>query len=34
MEQNDVLDNDEIADGYRLACQAKPSSESIVITYD
>lgn len=34
MEQNDVLDNDEIADGYRLACQAKPSSDSIVITYD
>ena len=34
MERNDVLDSDELADGYRLACQAKPSSESIVITYD
>jgi len=34
MEHNDVLDSDEIADGYRLACQAKPSSEAIVITYD
>jgi 3-ketosteroid 9alpha-monooxygenase subunit B len=34
MEQNDVLDSDELADGYRLACQAKPLSESIVITYD
>ena len=34
MEHNDVLDSDELADGYRLACQAKPSSASIVITYD
>lgn len=34
MEQNDVLDLDELADGYRLACQAKPSSASIVITYE
>lgn len=34
MEQNDVLDSDELADGYRLACQAKPSSELITITYD
>ncbi|WP_422747086.1 2Fe-2S iron-sulfur cluster-binding protein [Mycobacterium sp. WMMD1722] len=33
MEQNDVLDPEELADGYRLACQAKPSSKSIVITY-
>ena len=34
MDENDVLDDDELADGYRLACQAKPSSASIVITYD
>lgn len=34
MGHNDVLDAGEVADGYRLACQAKPSSESIVITYD
>ena len=34
MDHNDVLDADELADGYRLACQTKPGSESIVITYD
>ncbi|SDC06721.1 3-ketosteroid 9alpha-monooxygenase subunit B [Mycolicibacterium neoaurum] len=34
MERNDVLDPDELADGYRLACQAKPASASVTITYD
>jgi 3-ketosteroid 9alpha-monooxygenase subunit B len=33
MGHNDILDSDEIADGYRLACQAVPVSESITIDY-
>ncbi|BBZ36921.1 ferredoxin--NADP reductase [Mycolicibacterium confluentis] len=33
MECNDVLDSYELAEGYRLACQAKPASKSITITY-
>ena len=32
--RNDVLDSDELADGYRLACQSTPKSESITIDYD
>ena len=34
MARNDVLDSTDLADGYRLACQATPKSESITITYD
>lgn len=34
MTRNDVLDANELGDGYRLACQATPTSDSIVITYD
>lgn len=34
MARNDVLDDDELADGYRLACQAKPTSSAVIITYD
>ena len=34
MEHNDVLDADELAEGYRLACQTKPVSELVTVTYD
>ena len=34
MAHNDVLNSVDLADGYRLACQSKPQSESIAITYD
>lgn len=34
MRNNDVLEDDEIADGYILTCQAVPDSESITVVYE
>jgi 3-ketosteroid 9alpha-monooxygenase subunit B len=34
MAENNVLDEDETAQGYRLACQASPVTDSIRITYE
>lgn len=34
MIENDVLDPDDLADGYILACQALPQSDTVRITYD
>jgi 3-ketosteroid 9alpha-monooxygenase subunit B len=33
MKQNDVLDDDDLADGIRLACQSLPVSDAVKITY-
>lgn len=33
MKNNDVLDDDDLADGIRLACQSLPVSDSVTITY-
>lgn len=34
MRNNDVLEADEIADGYILTCQAVPDSESVTVVYE
>jgi 3-ketosteroid 9alpha-monooxygenase subunit B len=34
MEINDVLEDDDLAEGLILACQARPVSESIEVSYD
>jgi ferredoxin-NADP reductase len=34
MRNNDVLEDDEIADGYVLTCQGVPDSESITVVYE
>lgn len=34
MEHNEVLDNDDLADGIRLVCQARPLSEKVRISYN
>ena len=34
MDQNHVLDEDEVADGYVLTCQAHPVSEELRVDYD
>lgn len=34
MEVNDVLEPDDLADGLILACQARPVSDTVEITYD
>ena len=33
MKNNDVLDDDDLADGVRLACQSLPVSDSVKVTY-
>tara|TARA_Y100001935_G_C16981140_1_gene348861 strand:- start:84 stop:365 length:282 start_codon:yes stop_codon:yes gene_type:complete len=34
MDNNQILTDDEIDDGYILSCQARPASDEIVINYD
>lgn len=34
MDHNEVLDNDDLADGIRLVCQARPLSEKVRISYN
>jgi 3-ketosteroid 9alpha-monooxygenase subunit B len=34
LQHNDVLDNDDLAEGIRLVCQARPLSEKVRITYN
>ena len=34
MESNDVLDSDDLAEGLILACQSRPRSDEVEVTYD
>ncbi len=34
METNDVLEAEDLADGLILACQSRPESDSVEVTYD
>lgn len=34
MEVNDVLESDDLAEGLILACQARPLSDSVEVSYD
>ena len=34
MEVNDVLEADDLADGLILACQSRPMSDAVEVTYD
>jgi ferredoxin len=34
MRTNDVLEDDEIADGYILTCQAVPDTPSVTVEYE
>ena len=34
METNDVLEHDDLAEGLILACQSRPKSDSVEVTYD
>jgi 3-ketosteroid 9alpha-monooxygenase subunit B len=34
LRHNEVLDDDDLAEGYTLACQSMPISESVSVTYD
>lgn len=34
MDTNDVLDPNDLADGLILACQARPTSDAVEVTYD
>lgn len=34
MEVNDVLEGDDLADGLILACQSRPVSDSVEVSYD
>ncbi|MBU3751805.1 MAG: 2Fe-2S iron-sulfur cluster binding domain-containing protein [Mycobacterium sp.] len=34
METNDVLEADDLADGLILACQSRPASDAVEVTYD
>lgn len=34
MRTNDVLEEDELADGYILTCQAVPDTSSVIVVYE
>ena len=34
MDNNQILTDDEIGDGYILSCQARPTSDEVIINYD
>ena len=34
MDNNQILTDDEIKDGYILSCQARPTSDEVIINYD
>ncbi|HEX9833394.1 MAG TPA: ferredoxin, partial [Mycobacterium sp.] len=34
MVNNDVLEDDEVADGYVVTCQALPTSETVRVVYE
>ncbi len=34
MRVNDALDDDEVAEGYVLTCQAIPDCDSVTVSYD
>jgi ring-1,2-phenylacetyl-CoA epoxidase subunit PaaE len=34
MDNNQILTDDEIQDGYILSCQSRPSSDEVEINYD
>lgn len=34
MRVNDALDDDEVADGYVLTCQAVPDCDTVTVSYD
>ena len=34
MDMNQILTEDEIEDGYILTCQARPTSNQVVVNYD
>ena len=34
MEANDVLDDEDLADGLILACQSRPQSDEVEVSYD
>ena len=34
MDNNQILTDDEIQDGYILSCQARPTSDEVIINYD
>ncbi len=33
MKANDVLDDDDLVDGVRLACQSLPVTDTVMVTY-
>ena len=34
MDNNQILTDDEVQDGYILSCQARPTSDEIIVNYD
>ena len=34
MDNNQILTDDEIQDGYILSCQSRPTSDEVIINYD
>ena len=34
MDNNQILTDDEVRDGYILSCQARPTSDEVIVNYD